>query len=105
MKKFYLHNGSNMEGPFSYEELAARGIAADTQVWLHSTPTWRNAGEIDELKPLFTAHSYISPVGIPNHHSSGVANNAKENGIRKGLLYGAILIVIILLALYLQKKK
>lgn len=42
-------------GPFSAEELVAKGIGLDTPVWISGLPDWVEAREIQELRALIEA--------------------------------------------------
>jgi hypothetical protein len=52
MKKYYLHDGTENIGPFDLDELKAKGITKNTQVWCEGMADWKNAGEIEELKSI-----------------------------------------------------
>lgn len=52
MKKYFLHNGSENIGPFDIEELKERKITKETQVWYEGLADWKEASEIEELKPI-----------------------------------------------------
>ncbi len=54
MKKYYLHNGNEQDGPFYISQLKKKGITRETEVWCRGLSDWTCAGEIDELKVLFT---------------------------------------------------
>jgi hypothetical protein len=54
MKKYYLHNGTEQEGPFDISDLKSKGIKATTEVWYEGIFDWTSADEIDELKGLFS---------------------------------------------------
>jgi hypothetical protein len=54
MKKYYLHNGTEQDGPFYISQLKKKGITRETEVWFRGLSDWTCAGEIDELKVLFT---------------------------------------------------
>src|SRR4029079_13704331 len=62
MKKYFLHDGVNQQGPFTFEELRAKNITPKTQVWFDPMPAWKPAGEVDELKSLFNNTSAANPV-------------------------------------------
>lgn len=53
MKKYYLHNGIEQEGPFDIEDLKAKLINKDTPIWYDGLTDWTTADNIDELKDLF----------------------------------------------------
>ena len=52
MKKYYLHNGSENIGPFDLDELKAKAITKNTQVWYEGMEDWKNAEEVEELKSI-----------------------------------------------------
>ena len=52
MKKYYLHNGTENIGPLDLDELKAKAITKNTQVWCDGMEDWKNAGEVDELKSI-----------------------------------------------------
>ena len=52
MKQYYLHNGSENIGPFEKEELKAKNITKNTQIWSEDMLDWKKAGEIDDLKDI-----------------------------------------------------
>src|ERR1051325_8908101 len=55
MQKYFLHVNNKQQGPFSLEELKQKNISKDAPVWFEGQPDWKPAGEITELKALFTA--------------------------------------------------
>jgi hypothetical protein len=54
MKKYYLHNGTEQDGPFDISDLKSKRITAKTEIWYEGISDWTNADEIDELKGLFS---------------------------------------------------
>jgi hypothetical protein len=54
MKKFYLHNGIDQQGPFDIEDLRSKNINKETSIWFEGLPEWTSADKIDELKELFS---------------------------------------------------
>jgi|GEM_PF-756040 len=54
MKKYYLHNGKALTGPFTMEELSEKRITAVTPIWFEGLPAWTLAGQVPELRALFT---------------------------------------------------
>lgn len=52
MKKYYLHNGTEQQGPFDLDDLKAKGINKDTPIWYDGLPGWTTAEKVDELKEL-----------------------------------------------------
>lgn len=52
-------------GPFSAEDLIAKGVGLDTPVWISGLPDWVEAREIPELRLLIEAQKEVSPAGNP----------------------------------------
>lgn len=67
MKKYYLHNGTAEEGPFSMEELTEKNLEKDTEIWHEGLEDWTTVGEVEELKGLFkiTTPPPIKPKTTP----------------------------------------
>lgn len=53
MKKYYLHNGTEQQGPFDIEGLKAKIISKETPIWFEGLSEWTTASKIDELNELF----------------------------------------------------
>lgn len=55
MKRFYLHNGTEQQGPFDIEELKTKNISKETPIWHEGLVEWTTAEKVEELKPLFNS--------------------------------------------------
>ncbi len=53
MKAYFFHNGTEQEGPFTLGQLKLKPIKKETPIWFDGLADWKNAGEIEELQPLF----------------------------------------------------
>jgi hypothetical protein len=62
MQRYFLKDGDNNQGPFTAEELKIRNLTAETPVNAEGTDQWIAAGQVDELKGLFTGTS--APVTV-----------------------------------------
>jgi len=88
MKKYYLHNGSEQDGPFNISELKNKGVTRKTEIWYEGLKDWTAADQINELNELFTT----SPPPIKNKTSSHKNtpkqeyNNLGKNILKLGLL-------------------
>lgn len=51
--KYWMIKDGNSEGPFSLEELTARGLAAETKVWRQGLPQWTEARLVPEFAQIF----------------------------------------------------
>lgn len=54
MKKYFLKNEDGQIGPFGPEELKEKGIEPGTPIWYEGLEQWTTAGELDELKEIFS---------------------------------------------------
>ncbi len=54
MKQYYLHNGQNLVGPFTSEELTEKNISGETFVWQVDQDDWIKASEIPALNNFFS---------------------------------------------------
>ncbi len=55
MKKYFIHLNGASKGPYSLEDLRVMRIQAITPIWYDGLGDWRNAGEIGELRSIFSA--------------------------------------------------
>lgn len=85
MKKYYLHNGTEQEGPFYVSQLKKKGITPETEIWYEGLSDWTNADQIDELKVLFTQSPPQSPPIKPNE-TEQTNTKLKKSGLGKNLL-------------------
>ncbi len=53
LKRYYTHDGTNQEGPFSYNDLEQRKINEETPIWVEGIEDWTAAGRIRSLLDLF----------------------------------------------------
>ena len=64
--KYYIAVNNERQGPFTTEELAQKGITADTLVWTENMVDWQPAGSLDELRPFIRqAHAVPPQVSAP----------------------------------------
>lgn len=54
MKKFFLNNGTEQQGPFDIEDLKTKGVSKDTPIWHDGLSAWTTVGNVEELKSLLT---------------------------------------------------
>lgn len=52
MKAYFLHDGNQKTGPFSFEDLKQKGVESATLIWFDGLSTWTKAGEIPELHEI-----------------------------------------------------
>ena len=53
MATYYIVENNQKAGPFTLEQLAARGISSDTNVWTEGMANWTPASQVSELQSLF----------------------------------------------------
>ncbi len=73
MKKYFYTDGKEKFGPFTFEELKEKEISRETLIWFEGLNEWKSAGEISELKDIFT----ILPPPVKNETIN--KNNTMEN--------------------------
>lgn len=70
MKKYFLHDGKEQQGPFDIEDLKAKNIKRETSIWYEGLAEWTIADNVFDLKdlfiktipPPFTAKPTITPL-------------------------------------------
>ena len=98
MKKYFLHDGSESSGPFTFEELKEKNILKTSPVWFDGLEHWKTAGEIPELTRLFV----VTPPpfkATPNTTSSSKKTILIENKKILGLSKNTFIIVVSVLIL------
>jgi hypothetical protein len=53
MRNYYIHIGSEQEGPFSLEILKEKKIPKNTAIWYEGLGEWTTADQLEELKDFF----------------------------------------------------
>ena len=100
MKKYYLHNESDQQGPFDIEELKIKKISKDTPIWYEGISEWTTAGKVDELKDLFNVivpppFEAKTPTPPPvQKQSIPQTNNIAQPIVKKNNTTRTILIII-----------
>ena len=65
MKKYFIHNGLNEQGPLDIEQLKLEPLKKETPIWYDGLQNWTTVGEIDELKFLFVTKPSPPPFVKP----------------------------------------
>ena len=52
MKSYFIHDGHQTTGPFTFDDLKQRGIEASTLIWFDGIDKWTEAVNIQELKDI-----------------------------------------------------
>lgn len=102
MKKYYLHDGNDQDGPFDIEELKAKKISRDTSIWFEGLEEWTTAGKVEELNfkfsstpPPFNSKISEQPL-IPRIES--IRNNTEEQPVKRKNTTGKYILILIILA-------
>lgn len=112
MKKYFLHSGTEQQGPFDIEELKLKKITKDTPIWHDGIPDWTTAGNIEELKsiltttpPPFATKLTTSPVQKPVTQQKIVVDKSKQSsstGRRLLILAGIVVLTLVGIFVYKQ---
>lgn len=116
MKKFYIMNGQNQEGPFDIEQLKLLNVKKDTPVWFDGIQNWTTAEKVEDLKSILPIN--VSPPKFENPTQNNFAstppnftnsaNNSNQNfnpqnefpksNLKRNLIIGgAILIGLVII--------
>ncbi|GAA4339549.1 DUF4339 domain-containing protein [Flaviaesturariibacter amylovorans] len=52
MTEYFIHDGVNQTGPFSFEQLRDRKITGDTNIWVAGMSGWTKAKDVSELASI-----------------------------------------------------
>jgi hypothetical protein len=107
MKKYFLHNGTESSGPFDLEELKSKRITKNSPVWFEGMENWKTAGEIPELRTIFTIipppipsfSTAISKPRIEKKEEEEVKEEVKILGLSKNtffIILGSVLFLLII---------
>lgn len=100
-QRYYLHDGTERQGPFSLEELKKKPIARETPVWHDGLGSWTHAGRLEELSDCFISglapFGAAGPAAVPGKTQKQEQQQAEEHSERKRRLQ--VLLVTLLMAL------
>ena len=102
MKKYFLHNGTEQQGPFDIEDLKSKNIDKDTPMWYEGIPDWTTAGKIDDLKELIktTTPPQFGAIQTPpplKKTQTRPSNSPETPKKKKKLLFYSLLSISILI--------
>ena len=52
MKSYFIHDGNQKTGPFTFDDLKQKGVEASTLIWYDGLAKWTEASNIEELKDI-----------------------------------------------------
>jgi hypothetical protein len=102
MAGYYLHESGAQQGPFSFEELKQKGISRGTPIWFEGLSNWTNAGDIEELKEIFSNipppfQSAVETPPLPDHqilsqYTTSMDREAKrDRSVGMRILWGLLI--------------
>jgi hypothetical protein len=113
MKKYYIYQNNQQQGPFSIEELRNMNISPGTHVWAEGMGEWTPASQVSELINLFRTAtpppSSQTRTGPYQHGQKQYSRqqtyrqaDKKSGGKTVGIVISVIAVIIVgILALYL----
>ncbi len=113
MNQYYIFINEEQLGPFNVDELITKKISRETKVWFEGLKDWKNAGEIEELRTIFSSipppiNSFTSIPPNPNIESIKNAAVALKNyneipkilGLQKNVFIGVAGFLILLIGIF-----
>lgn len=61
MATYYIVENNQQAGPFTLDQLAAKGITPETNVWTEGMSSWTPASQVSELQSLFAPQPEYAP--------------------------------------------
>ncbi len=61
MATYYIVENNQQAGPFTLDQLAAKGITPETNVWTDGMSNWTPASQVSELQSLFAPQPQYAP--------------------------------------------
>lgn len=114
MKRFFLHNGTEQQGPFDIEDLKTKNISRETPIWYEGLAEWTTAEKVEDLKTLFISTPppfgtiKVTPPPIQKPKVQSVLQPTKKRKNRLGTILqligivGAVILIIIFALGYLS---
>lgn len=119
MKSYYLHNGIESSGPFTFEELKFKKVTRATPVWCEGMEDWKTIGDLPELKslltvmppplkitpahepkPVFTTEPKVTAENISETHHS-TKKNRRIFGLKRNVFYIVSVLAVLIIATFL----
>ena len=102
MTQYFIHDGQNEKGPFDLEQLKEQSLTKDTPIWHEGLEQWTTAGNVEQLKELFSSKTTpppltrvseeVKPPSFAKAYSEDVLPTKKKNKLIP-LIVGGVLIV------------
>lgn len=107
-KKFFLFENGTNQGPYTIDELKNKNITKSIHVWYEGLNDWTAAGDLPELKTLFTATPPPPPKLMPSPPPApkSVQVNTNKSNALKYILYtlGAIVVFVLFIVIAISLK-
>ena len=75
MANYFIVENNQQAGPFTLEQLAAKGIAPETNVWTEGMTNWTPASQVPELGELFAPKPEPQPEPQPQYQQEPQPQN------------------------------
>ena len=96
MKQFYLHNGTQQQGPYELEELRFQNITQSTLVWFDTLKEWTPASQVPELQTLIKPSLPTQNPSLPFQQVQLKENQSSSKRLtNKQKIYLAVGVVLI----------
>lgn len=79
MKKYFYSNGSEKQGPLSFEELKNENISPETLIWFEGLENWKPAKDIKLFDEIF--RFLPPPIIQTNNEPNSTINELEEKAI------------------------
>lgn len=112
MKQYYIFINEEQLGPFNIEELKNKKISRETKVWFEGLENWKNATEIEELKPIFSSipppiNSFTSIPPTPKTEKKQTVHIEPDDedetpkilGLKKNIFFGILGVLVLLIGI------
>jgi hypothetical protein len=102
MKKYFTHDGKEQNGPFNINELRELKIDKESAIWYEGLSEWTIAGNVDELKEIFTKtpppfEKKITPPPIQKQSISFSEENSAKNKEKSSSSFATRLLLILII--------
>ena len=102
MKEFFIYERGLQSGPYSIDELRLKTIHTYTPVWKQGLLDWVNAGELEELAPLFSSiQSYKATSELAVNLPATLSTHSGRPGFNNNkLAMGSALLVVAIITIW-----
>ena len=94
IKKYFVAQGSNKEGPYSIEELTKKGITDQYSIWTEGMENWLNAQEFAELKDILQRSPPPTPHEIKKQKNIAAIQGALIVSLILHIFVGVIVFIV-----------